>query len=139
MNNYSLANHTIAIKTARTSITIGNGAAVESISTSFANDNMSFTMSADGEATLNKNKMLNGSIGISLIQTNPFVKLLKNLYYQQLQSQPTEAAEITIKDSDGNINAYFIGCVITKIPDYNAGNEAAGRGFTIIFAKGVEY
>lgn len=139
MNNYSLANHTVVIETSQTTLTIGNGAALETISVSYANDNMSFTMAADGEATLNKNLMLNGTIGISLVQTNPFIKPLKNLFYDQLQSNPTHDAKITVRDSDGNINAYFVGCVIVKIPDYNAGNEAAGREFSIIFAKGIEY
>ena len=67
--NYSLADHTVVIENENFQTTIGNGSSLESISVSYANDNFSYSMAADGTGTLNKNKMRNGTISISLQQT----------------------------------------------------------------------
>ena len=137
IRQYSLADHTLSIVNSTRSLTIGNGSALDSFSVQFENDNFSFTMSADGSATLNKNYMKNGSISISLQQTNPFVNSLIDFYKSQGLTGVTDTANIVIKDANGNINGRFEKCVITKYPDYTAGQTSAVREFTIIYGKGV--
>lgn len=136
IRNYSLADHTLVISNNTYNIVIGNGSSTESITVSFANDNFSYTMAADGTGTLNKNKMRNGSATVSLQQTNPIVNSLHNLYENQMESTPVDTAKMTLKDSNGNIDATFDGCVISKEPDYGASNEQASRDFVILFVKG---
>ena len=137
VRQYSLADHTLTISNNTRSITIGNGSSVESITVTFDNDNFSFTMSADGTAALNKNYMKNGSVSISINQTNPFVNELNAFYNAQMLSGVVDTARMILKDTNGNVNARFEKCVITKIPDYSAGNESASRPFVIIFGKGI--
>lgn len=145
--NYSLADHTISITSKNQSIgssnyfslIIGNGTTLESASVSFANDNVSFTMGADGTGATNINRMRNGSISINLIQTNPINKDMQTIYVKQSQQiAQVYPADIVIKDSYGNINAQFEECYITKYADYEAGNEASARSWAIIFKKGTE-
>lgn len=139
VRNFSLADHTISIITQSGAIQlqIGNGDALESITVSFENDTFSFTMSADGNATLNKNYMRNGSISLSVQQTNPCVERLIDLYKTQMLPGATDIATIKIKDVYGNINARLEKCVVTKIPDYTANTESSPREFTIIFGQGT--
>lgn len=136
VRNYSLADHTISITTSNRSLIIGNGSSLDTISISFANDNFSFSMSADGSAVLNKNYMLNGTINISLNQANPFVDLLIDLFKSQLLQGVVDLGTIVIKDTFGNINGTFEKCVISKYPDYSAGAESASRDFVILYGKG---
>lgn len=138
VRNYSLANHTLYLQNDDYNVIIGNGSSAETITVSYANENFSYTMSADGTGTLNKNKMRNGTISVSLNQANSICDQLKNVYKSQLEGSSTAPATITIRDSDGNINSTYTGCVITKIPDYSAGNESASREFSIIFLEGTE-
>jgi hypothetical protein len=137
VRNYSLADHTISIETPNRNVTIGNGSSLETISVTFANDNFSFTVSPDGSATLNKNNMLNGTATISLQQTNPFVNVLIDLFKSQIINNVINTGRMIIKDTNGNINARFEKCVITKYPDYNAGPESQARDFVIAFGKGI--
>lgn len=136
IRNYSLANHSLVFVNTNSSVIIGNGASVESITVSFENDNFSHTMSADGSATLNVNYMLNGTISVALQQTNPFVTTLDNIYKAQLNSTPIDEGTITLKDSNGNINGTFDRCVIVKYPDYTAESESSTREYTFRFTKG---
>ena len=139
VRNYSLADHVISIKTSNVNIPellIGNGDAVETITVTYENDTFSFTVSPDGSATLNKNYMKNGTITISLQQTSPFVDRLIDLYNSQMVSGVTNVADIVITDANGNIDSKFHKCVITKIPDYNAGAESQTRDFNIIYGSG---
>ena len=135
--NYSLADHTIVIANNNFQTTIGNGSSLESITVSYANDNFSYTMAADGTGTLNKNKMRNGTITVSLQQTNPFVGVLTSIYEEMFTSSPTDVAQMTIKDSNGNINGTFTGCVVTKNPDYTANPESTTRDFVFLFKNGA--
>lgn len=135
--NYSLADHTIVITNRNFQLTIGNGSSLEGITVSYANDNFSYTMAADGTGTLNKNKMRNGSITVSLQQTNPFVQTLTSLYEEMYTSNPTDVAQMTIKDSNGNINGSYSDCVVTKNPDYTGNPESTTREFTFLFKKGA--
>ena len=41
------------------------------------------------------------------------------------------------KDSNGNINGTYTGCVVTKNPDYTAGAESAAREFVFLFKEGT--
>lgn len=139
VRNYSLADHVVSILPNSNSIPpllIGNGDAVESITITYENDTFSFTVSPDGSATLNKNYMKNGTITISLQQTSPFVDYLLDLYNSQMVVGITNVADIVIQDLYGNIDAKFHKCVITKIPDYNAGAESQTRDFNIIYGNG---
>lgn len=136
IRNYSLADHTISITDSSRTLTIGNGAALESIAVTFANDNFSFSVAPDGSATLNKNLMLNGTITLTMQQTNPFVNPLIDMYKSKIGVGPIDTSRIVIKDLNGNISGRFEKCVITKYPDYNAAAESATRDFTIAFGKG---
>lgn len=135
---YSLADHTVHLKTADGyEVKIGNGQSVETITVTFANDNVSFTMSNDGTSTMNVNKMLNGTASIALNQANPFVDKLINFYKHQLFGGVIRPATMVISDTYGNINGKFEKCAITKIPDYTAGSESQSREFVIAYGKGT--
>lgn len=137
MRNFSLADHSISIQTADISLIIGNGSALESINVTWDNDNFSYTTSPDGQATLNVNYMLNGSFTISLQQTNPFVDQLQTLFKHQIQGGIVDVGTAKIKDVNGNINAEFSGCVISKFPDYSAESTSGTRDFVVLFKKGI--
>lgn len=136
--NYSLANHTLVFSNNANTITIGNGASTDNINVSYENENFSYTMAADGTGTLNKNNMRNGTITISLQQTSPYCHRLNSIYNQQMASSPVDVGQVTIKDSDGNINGVYQECTFTKLPDYSASAESATREYTMIFKKGTE-
>lgn len=136
--NYSLANHTLVFSNNTNTITIGNGSSMDNVNITYANDNFSYTMAADGTGTLNKNYMRNGTITISLQQTNPYCHRLNSIYNQQISSSPVDVGQVTIKDSDGNINGTYQECTFTKLPDYSAAAESSTRQYTIIFKKGIE-
>ena len=137
MREFSLADHTISLRNSTRTLTIGNGSALESFSINFENDNFSFTVSPDGSSTLNKNYMRNGTLSLSLQQTNPFVDSLIDFFKSQSISGITDTADMVVKDTNGNINGRFTKCVITKYPDYTAGATNSMREFTIIFGYGV--
>lgn len=136
VRNYSLADHTISIKSKAFELNIGNGSSLESINISFENDTFEFSVSADGTATLNKNYMKNGTITLSLQQTNPFVNLLLDLYNKQMVKGITDTANMTIEDVYGNVKGTFTKCVINKIPNYDAGKTSSVREFVFIFGNG---
>lgn len=131
--NYSLADHTVVLENSVRTLTIGNGSSVDSISFSYENDNFGFTMSSDGTSTLNVNYMKNGTITIALNQANPFVDELIDFFNTQISDGVVRTATATIKDSFGNVNKTFYKVLITKVPDYTAGNESGTREFSLIF------
>ena len=137
MRNFSLADHSISIQTSDISIIIGNGSSLEEVNVTWDNDNFSYTTSPDGQATLNVNYMLNGSFTISLQQTNPFVDQLQTLFKHQIKGGIVDVGTAKIKDVNGNINAEFLGCVISKFPDYSASSTSGTRDFVVLFKKGM--
>ena len=146
VRNYSLADHSLSIVAQNGAVgsanyysaIIGNGDAVDTISVSYANENASFTMSADGSASLSTNYMRNGTITVTVQQTSPINQTLIAIYKKMTQNGVANPANIVLKDGNGNINGSYEKCVITKTADYTAGAEADMRSWTIIFGKGTE-
>lgn len=140
VRTWSLATHTISFEgDGLLPLKIGNGSALDTFTLSQANDNVTFTMSADGSATANVNFMKNGTLTINLMQTTDYNNQLLWFYNHQIYKDNgalrVRPARVTVSDTQGNVTAVLDNAFLTKPADYDAGAEAAPRTWTVICGK----
>lgn len=94
------------------------------INFSFSQDRQTYTQDPQGKGVVSKNRKTGGTITINLSQMSAARKMMTEL----LDSTDNH---IEVDFRDDAVHIYSNNCFINKLPDYQAGNTAGNRAWTL--------
>lgn len=94
------------------------------INFSYSQDRQTYTQDPQGKGVVSKNNKTGGTITINLSQMSDARKMMTELL-------DTTDNKIEVDFRDDAVHIYSSNCFINKLPDYQSGNAAGNRAWTL--------